>query len=301
MLLRCCTDDGLTATGYLCRWRVNPPSPLTRLGHVSLSRRTLFGWGRSKQPPADIAASENPVYEEYLKKRPPPPPEMTPGDLAGGSIIESEDGRSDTVRSTDPVARRRDPTAMAAVVDPQPGVRKRWERKMVMRDIRRRGRLSRTLTIKATERESLSKSHMFKTSLKKLGPLARQIAGKTVEDAIVQMRFSKKKVARDVKEHLEHARNEAIVRRGMGLGGVNGTKGDPVEIESKEGKKRLVNDRTGIYIDQAWVGRGSFEREPEYRARGRMNILRHPHTCTSLPVTRDRASFTHSFQLSRCS
>lgn len=239
------------------------------------------------------------MYEEYLKKKPPPPPTIVPGDLAGGSILETEDAGPDTGPGPTPKKagpRRRDPTTMAAVVDPQPDVRKRWERKMVIRDIRRRGRLSRTQKLKTTERESLSKSHMFKTSLKKLYPLARQIAGKTVEDAIMQMRFSKKKVAKDVKEHLEHARNEAIVRRGMGLGEANGTKGDPAVIEIRKGKRTIVNDRTGIYVDQAWVGRGSFEKEGEYRARGRMNVLRHPSTCTSL-LQADCAGFTHSSQL----
>ena len=64
----------------------------------------------------------------------------------------------------------------------------------------------------------LSKSHWFKTLVKKLGSLARQIAGKNIDDAILQMRFSKKKAAIDIKAHLEQAKNEAIVAWGMGLG-----------------------------------------------------------------------------------
>ncbi|KAI9789093.1 MAG: 54S ribosomal protein L22, mitochondrial [Peltula sp. TS41687] len=264
-------------TGPIGLWSVNSPSlsPLTRPGNVSTSR-TLFGWGRkTRQRPMDMVESDNPVYEEYLKKKPPPPPAVVPGDLAGGSIFESEDAGtvSRPTKGAGPKRVRRDPSTMAAVVDPQPDVRKRWDRKMVIRDIRRRGRLSRTQKIKMTERESLSKSHMFKTSVKKLGPVARQIAGKTLEDAMVQLRFSKKKVAVDVKEHLEHARNEAVVRRGMGLGEANGTKGDPVQIETKEGKTRVVKDRTGIYIDQAWVGRGPYENEPEFRARGPITVV----------------------------
>lgn len=123
---------------------------------------------------------------------------------------------------------------------------------------------------------------MLKTSVKKLGPLARQIAGKPIEAAIVQMRFSKKLAAKEVKKHLEHARNEAIVRKGMGLGEVQGTKGEgergPVEIELKDGKRRVVTDRTGIYVDQAWVGRGTYGREPDHRARGQIYIMRPPYT-----------------------
>jgi ribosomal protein L22 len=152
---------------------------------------------------------------------------------------------------------------------------------MVIRSLRSRGRLSKTALLKRTERESLAKSHFFKTSVKKLGPLARQIAGKTVEDAIVQMRFSKKKAAKEVLEHLEYARNEAIVRRGMGLGHVNGTKGEPVQIRLRDGKKKVIADRTQLFIDQAWVGRGPYGREPDYRARGQIYIMRPPKTSTS--------------------
>ena len=144
-----------------------------------------------------------------------------------------------------------------------------------------------------TERESLSKSPFFETSIKKLYPLARQIAGKPIEEAIVQMRFSKKKAAKEVKKHLEYARNEAIVKRGMGLGGVKAgaEEGQPegeaakmlegMVVIDKDGKRRWVTDKTNIYVDQAWVGRGSYTKSPLFRARGRVNVLRHPKTSKS--------------------
>ena len=154
---------------------------------------------------------------------------------------------------------------------------------MVIRSIRQRDRANKTALLARTERLSLSKSHMYATSIKKLGPLARQIAGKPIEDAIVQMRFSKKKVAKDVLKHLEHARDEAVVTRGMGLGsengdGVVGEDGRGLMVEDKKGKKRIVKNKTQIYIDQAWVGRGTFGRAPDYRARGQMYVMRPPHT-----------------------
>lgn len=244
----------------------------------------LFGRNKPEPPPTD-----NPVYNEFLKKKPPPRPEPVPGDLASSSIFESEDAGPTTKKKAGaPTAggvRRRDPTVMAAVLDPRPHVRRRWERKMVIKDIRRRGRVTRKEWIKKNERESLSKSHFLKTSVKKLGPLARQIAGKTIEDALVQMRFSKKKAAWDVRKHLQHARNVAIVRRGMGLGKTTKEDAEPVQIVTKEGKRRKVTDRTGIYIEQAWVGRGPYGREPEYRARGQVNMLRPPVTSTfALPA-----------------
>ncbi len=51
-----------------------------------------------------------------------------------------------------------------------------------------------------------------------------------------------------------------------------------MEIELKGGKRRMVADRTGIYVDQAWVGRGKYGREPDHRARGQIYIMRPPFT-----------------------
>ncbi|KAI9849915.1 MAG: 54S ribosomal protein L22, mitochondrial [Sclerophora amabilis] len=239
--------------------------------------RTLFGFGKKNTKTIE----DNPVYAEYLrKKRPPPPPAVT-GDISSNSIFESESAATGTAssstgkRSGGPIRNRE---AMAVVLDPQPDTRRRWERKMVIREIKSRGRLSRSLKIKRTERESTSRSHFLKTSVKKLGPLARQIAGKPIEEAIVQMRFSKKKAAKAVKNHLEHAKNTALVRNGMGLGAVSGTHSEPLEIQTKDGKSLVVRDRTGLYVDQAWVGRGAYEPEPEFRAKGQANMLRHPQT-----------------------
>lgn len=166
-----------------------------------------------------------------------------------------------------------------------------------------------------TERESLSKSPLIKTSMKKLMPLARQIAGKPIEEAIVQMRFSKKKAAMDVRKHLEFARDEAIVRRGMGLGPAQrriaereeqGIVLDEAEeindennlederdleitrereeerkgwyVEDRDGKKRWVEDQTDIYVDQAWVNKGAYEQGALHRARGRIDKLMKPWT-----------------------
>jgi len=184
---------------------------------------------------------------------------------------------------------------MLRVLDPDPNSRERWERKKVIQMIRKGGRLSKQQLIKRTEREHLVRSHNFKTSVKKLGMLARQIAGKTIDDAITQMRFSKKKVAQDVLKQLEYARDEAVVMRGMGLGGMNHSgaaisdtapimpgapevAAGPVQIQLKDGKRHTVNDASRIYIDQAWVGRGPFGQLPDYRARGQVNIMRTPWT-----------------------
>jgi ribosomal protein L22 len=196
---------------------------------------------------------------------------------------------------------------MLRVLDPDPNARERWERKKIIQTIRRGGRLNKSVFIKRTEREHTVRSHNMKTSVKKLGKLARQIAGKQIDDAITQMRFSRKKVATEVLKQLEFARDEAVVMRGMGLGNVvpdadastlnqatadvtgiteevSETKkgNEQVQIQLKSGKRHVVTDKSKIYIDQAWVGRGPYGKLPDYRAKGRMNIMRTPFTSLSL-------------------
>lgn len=178
----------------------------------------------------------------------------------------------------DGTAIERNTASMASKLDPQPQQRKRWERKMVIRGIKQRGRLSRSQVIKRTEREHLSKSEFWKTSVKKLNPLARQIAGKPIEDAIVQMSFSKKKAAVEIYNTLIGARDRAVVERGMGLGMAENRTGKKVTIELKNGRKHKVDDRTGIYVDQAWVGKGPYGQDSLKRARGRIDRLRLPQT-----------------------
>ena len=235
---------------------------------------------------------------------------------------------------------------------------------MVITALRKRGRITKAVKLKREEREFAFKSHTLPTSIKKLTKVMNQIAGKTVEDALVQLRFSKKKVAKDVWKGLKMARDEAIVSRGMGLGVAQedataeelkaldeeaeekkkekkqaekvkiereeaakkarhekststsqkqaGVKQEdstteevdyatpsetelselllpdgvrrplhavkPTVIELKNGKSKSVYDPTEIYIDQAWVGRGTPTKSREHRARGAMNILTHPET-----------------------
>lgn len=200
----------------------------------------------------------------------------------------------------------RNPATMAIVLDPHPRARIRWQRKMAIREVRKGGRLTPTQFIKRTERESTSRSANMKTSIKKLGMLARQIAGKPIEDAIVQMRFSKKKTAKDVLAYLEFARDEAIVKRGMGLGKVvvEGDKDttttakateEKIDIRLKNGKRYAVSDKSQIYIQQAWVGRGPFGKAPDYRARGQVYVMRTPWTSLSV-VLKEEATRVREYE-----
>ena len=158
------------------------------------------------------------------------------------------------------------------------------------------------MKIARTERNHLSKSHFFKTSLKKLAPLARQISGKSIDEAILQMRFSNKLVALEVKDHLVQARNEAVAIKGMGLnpaatsqfshGAIvhdpSSTAPEPAQTMTKTRRSGRPPNETNIYVAQAWVNRGSYGKEPEYRARGRMNILRPPHTGLSVLLKEEK-------------
>ncbi|KAL4877452.1 ribosomal protein L22/L17 [Aspergillus karnatakaensis] len=241
--------------------------------------------------------------------RRPMAPMKREGDLGSDSIFaQDEAGPKITASGRTPSARKqegadgeeqaevdysiekRSKMNMSAVLDPKPKRRVTWERRMVIRQLRKGGRLSKKEQIMQTERESLVKSHWFKTSIKKLGPLARQIAGKNIDDAIVQMQFSKKKAAKDVLEHLKHAKNVAVVRSGMGLGAVgeNAPKDKPVTVILKDGEKKVITDRTAIYIDQAWVNRGPYGIDYDYRARGVVNRLRPPYTSLSVVLKEEK-------------
>jgi ribosomal protein L22 len=182
---------------------------------------------------------------------------------------------------------------LARAVDPDPRSRVRWERKMVMRQVARGtnpfSREPRAERIARTERQLTSRSPWLATSTKKLVKLAHQIQGKTVADALVQMRFSKKKMANEVRYQLEMARDLAVVERGMGLGSAKkdgegenageGKKKEMIEIQTKDGKWVKIDDPTRMYVAEAWVNRGPWRgKEVDYRARGRTYIKHKPST-----------------------
>ena len=226
------------------------------------------------------------------------------GGLAPGSILDAIPDPGPPKHEESPEKKK------PAPVDPRPRSTARWQRKMVIRAIRSRGRITKEVKLARMERKHLSKSEFIKTSVKKLYPLARQIAGKPLAEAMVQMRFSRKKAAQDVLKHLEYARDQAIVTKGMGLGKVQARQirersrqqlaggqeagavvkeleqpqqqqEEKLIVEDKKGKKRVVTDRTAMYVDEAWVGRGQYRRALEARARGQSNRLMLPYTSMS--------------------
>lgn len=227
--------------------------------------------------------------EEAERKLREKPPDL--GKLSKTSIINSAFTKElESMTAEGRVLGQTVSATRITALDPKPAQRRRWERKMVIREVQRRGRLSKAQIIKRTERALTTKSPMLKTSMKKLNPLANQIAGKTIEDAIVQMRYSVKKSATVVREQLEAARDQAIVERGMGLGAIPGadhvTKGLQTMVRLKDGKLHKIKDRTGIYVDQAWTGKGAYGQDRNPRARGRVDRLRLPQTSMIPPIHR---------------
>ena len=256
---------------------------------------------RGKRKPLDPSSLEFVNAKEAAKAKQREESSKLPktGGIAPGSILDTLDPQKPDTQGEKKTGLVRDPKNMAAALDPTPRARERWQRKMVIREVKARGRMSEAVKLARTERSHLSKSAFFKTSVKKLFPLANQIAGKPLSEAMVQMRFSKKKAAQDVLRHLEYARDQAVAMRGMGLGQVraegSGTadsqgseqpqeprqEEEPLVIQDKKGKRRTITDRSAMYVDEAWVGRGPYGTAIEFRARGAVNRLRLPYTSKS--------------------
>ncbi|KAM0219536.1 hypothetical protein ACHAQI_000922 [Fusarium lateritium] len=249
------------------------------------------GWGKPRNKDAGTVASLDPTSqldnpksrEEYLQKS------MYSG--VEDNIFQDEIETSSTEAAPgSPESEQKTKENMALVVDPDPRSRVRWQRKKVIQMVQRNGRLTREERIQMTERQLLHKSEFLPTSLKKLVMLARQIAGKNVDDAILQMKWSKKKMAAEVGYYLEEARDLAIAQRGMGLGKVNNeTLRTPQKIQTVDGKWLEIDDPTRLYIAQSWIGRGPWRgKKIDYKGRGRMGIIKHPSTSLTVLLKEEK-------------
>ncbi|KAF4121012.1 Ribosomal protein L22 [Geosmithia morbida] len=224
--------------------------------------------------------------QEHLRRS------LTSKNASGGIFEEELKDSSEAADATSAAEERNVRTRenMAVVTDPDPRSRIRWQRRKVMQMVRSRGVVSREDRIKMTEREHLHKSKFLPTSTKKLVMLARQIAGKPVDDAITQMHWSKKKMAAEVKYYLEEARDLAVAQRGMGLGRINGELlHKPRKIQTKDGKWIEVSDPTRMYVAQSWVGRGPWRgKTMDYKARARFGIIQHPSTSLTILLKEEK-------------
>jgi ribosomal protein L22 len=297
----------------------------TPLSQLSLSQTaasqqirsiSFFGWGRKgkkAETTDDIIANE--VAQPAAVKRQRVLQQMLPGKVESDSIFSDELASTAPPSTTTSQASNageadnqmdRSKEALARAIDPDPLNRVRWQRKMVIRHVAKAtdpfSKESRAARIKRTEREVRQKSHFLPTSVKKLVHLARQIAGKPVEEALVQMQYSKKKMAREIALQLEIARDRAIVERGMGLGkvkaaaeeeGRKAVEGDVAtavqKIQTKDGKWMEIDDPTRMYIAQAWVERGPWRgMQMSPRARGRADRILKPSTGISMVLKEEK-------------
>ncbi|KJR86689.1 mitochondrial large ribosomal subunit [Sporothrix schenckii 1099-18] len=321
-----CTAGPTTHSTLVPRPRTQPQQPLAQSNgasrplHTTASRAISWGglFGRKKKPAssntADVAAGlsgdlSRAKTRQELKDR------MTSPGLSASPLLASEleqqgeeDGTASKPLKTS-AARNEIGTSLLQsdlqrALDPDPRSRVRWERKMVVRHVSRmldpKGQETRDERLARTERQLLHKSMPIPTSTKKLVHLARQISGKTLEDALVQMRFSKKKMAKEVLWHLEEARDMAVVERGMGLGrvqkqneadgeGAEASSPNAIKIETKDGRWLEITDPSRMYIDQAWVGKGIWRSAvTEYRARGRRNTRWSPSSFLSVVLKEEK-------------
>ncbi|KAF2703264.1 ribosomal protein L22 [Pleomassaria siparia CBS 279.74] len=337
-------------------WSSTAPVPLrSRRSLATTPHRCAPSQERDNTPKAKGTEVSNPVLEKYLEQQArekaaskrPARPIVKPGGLSAdppavlAKIIDrprvrppknltAEARKRWRAEQREEEHRAEDFKLHALKLDPDPIGRKKWERKMVITSLRKRGRLTKAMKLKREERESRYKSQFLPTSIKKLTKVMNQIAGKTVEEALVQLQFSKKKVARDVFKGLTVARDEAIVARGMGLG-IHKTEEELLEeegdapkvvdisskdtssdtyrppkqsrpatiIELKDGKSKRVTDPTQLYVDQAWVGRGTPSHSPEFRARGKVNLLTHRLTSFSVLLKEERTRIRISEEIKK--
>ncbi|KAF2994743.1 54S ribosomal protein L22, mitochondrial [Neopestalotiopsis sp. 37M] len=236
-----------------------------------------FNWGGSKK--------KSPLSSELEKReREKKIMDKMADRTAGESVFDEEIKQVDATTPKDlqagaaQVGPSRVKEHMARALDPDPRWRIRWQRKKVMQMVRNGGKVTKEQQIKMIEKELTQKSENLNTSTKKLMFLTRQIQGKTLDDALTQMRYSKKKTSTEVAYLLKEARDRAIVSRGMALGHLNGeTLEKPRQIQDKEGNWLEVSDPTRLYIDQAWVGKGPPRgMRIQYHARGRMSRMMKP-------------------------
>ncbi|KAI1770620.1 ribosomal protein L22 [Hypoxylon cercidicola] len=175
--------------------------------------------------------------------------------------------------------------------NPDPRWRVRFLKKKVMQMARTDPSkpLPRDQRIRLSEKQHGSASTHLPTSTKKLVFLSHQIVGKTVDDAITQMRFSKKKMAREVKWQLEEARDYAIAAHGMGLGSPGARDEKPRKIQTKDGRWIEVQDPTTLYVDESWVTKGPWRgARIQYHARSRMSRMWRPTASISIVLKEEK-------------
>ncbi|MEM8869843.1 MAG: 50S ribosomal protein L22 [Pseudomonadota bacterium] len=111
---------------------------------------------------------------------------------------------------------------------------------------------------RVAENEAMAVSRMLRTSPQKLNLVAAMIRGKTVEKALTDLSFSKKRVAEDVKKTLQSA------------------------IANAENNHNLDVDE--LVVAEAWVGKNLVMKRGRPRARGRFGKILKPFSQVTIKV-----------------
>ena len=111
---------------------------------------------------------------------------------------------------------------------------------------------------RVAENEAMAVSRMLRTSPQKLNLVAAMIRGKSVEKALTDLTFSKKRVAEDVKKTLQSAIANAENNHGL--------------------------DVDELIVAEAWVGKNLVMKRGRPRARGRFGKILKPFSQVTIKV-----------------
>ncbi|SDW26850.1 50S ribosomal protein L22 [Roseicitreum antarcticum] len=111
---------------------------------------------------------------------------------------------------------------------------------------------------RVAENEAMAKTRMLRTSPQKLNLVAQMIRGKSVDKALADLTFSKKRIAGDVKKCLQSAIANAENNHGL--------------------------DVDELVIAEAWVGKNLVMKRGRPRARGRFGKIMKPFSELTIKV-----------------
>ncbi len=111
---------------------------------------------------------------------------------------------------------------------------------------------------RVAENEAMAKTRMLRTSPQKLNLVAGLIRGKTVDKALADLTFSKKRIAIDVKKCLQSAVANAENNHGL--------------------------DVDSLVVAEAWVGKNMTLKRGRPRARGRFGKIMKPFSEITITV-----------------
>ena len=122
------------------------------------------------------------------------------------------------------------------------------------------------------------RTSFFRVSSQKLNLLGRQIARLSLPTAILQMKFSKKKAAREVHALLLQAQSR-ITKLKL----INNQDQDQDQNNNHQQEQQIA-DPSKFIIQQALVGKGPYLKRIDIKGRGRHGLIWRPHSFLRLQI-----------------